>query len=359
MVDFFGNLAKLSEILQPIGDIDTQRRNQQYLADVAATGGGRNFASNLANLQNAETSRMNALKAIGGATPSDVQTALWYHNASPEERRAFDITKRSQQLQNLGNQVVRIGPNGEVLSSYDVGVNPNNDPSLRGAQARAEAAGRLGQELQIRPQIEGAVLEAKNQAIGQAGLPKLTSSYEASVAKNAQLMENIKQAESQVNGLTAGYVGSKLSQVPGTKAADLQATLTTIKANLGFDELAQMRANAPTGGALGSVSENENKLLQSAVTNLENSQSPEQLKSNLEKLRKIKTEGQERIRKAYEADLKRFGSQAMQNVSQAMPEQLDINNLRLPPMPETEGGLATPGFNPNASQPVSYKDYFQ
>jgi len=82
-------------------------------------------------------------------------------------------------------------------------------------------------------------------------------------------------------------VGSVLSNVPGTRARDVAATLDTIRANVGFDRLQQMRDASPTGGALGQVTELENRLLQSTLGNLEQSQSEEQFVNNLRRLEKI------------------------------------------------------------------------
>jgi len=80
---------------------------------------------------------------------------------------------------------------------------------------------------------------------------------------------------------TTGFTGSIASAVPGTDAFDLKNTLNTIKANIGFDKLQSMRELSPTGGALGQVSENENRLLQSVMGSVEQSQSKEQLQFNL------------------------------------------------------------------------------
>ena len=79
----------------------------------------------------------------------------------------------------------------------------------------------------------------------------------------------------------AGFVGSLLSNINGTEARDFEARLTTIKANIGFDKLQAMRDASPTGGALGQVSEMELKQLNASMGNLDNSQSPEQLRENL------------------------------------------------------------------------------
>ena len=85
----------------------------------------------------------------------------------------------------------------------------------------------------------------------------------------------------------AGMGGGLLSGVPGTDAHDASKLLQTIRANVGFDRLQQMRDSSPTGGALGAINQSEMTLLNSALGSLEQSQSPEQFRQNLERLRGI------------------------------------------------------------------------
>ena len=75
-----------------------------------------------------------------------------------------------------------------------------------------------------------------------------------------------------------------MSGVPGTKAHDLSERLGTIKANIGFDRLQAMRDASPTGGALGQVSEFENKMLQATYGALTQSQSKKDVLFNLRRL---------------------------------------------------------------------------
>ncbi len=85
--------------------------------------------------------------------------------------------------------------------------------------------------------------------------------------------------------VTTGVLGALSQNIPGTPSFDVAQLLTTVKANIGFDKLAQMRASSPSGGALGQVSNFENKLLQSVFGNLEQGQSTEQLLHNLSLIR--------------------------------------------------------------------------
>jgi spore germination cell wall hydrolase CwlJ-like protein len=82
-------------------------------------------------------------------------------------------------------------------------------------------------------------------------------------------------------GMGAGFVG----KIPGTGSSDINKLLDGIKANIGFDQLNQMRAQSPTGGALGNVTERELAFLQSVRGSLDQSQSPEQFRHTLKRLR--------------------------------------------------------------------------
>lgn len=108
-------------------------------------------------------------------------------------------------------------------------------------------------------------------------------------------MSAVDRALQQTSGLTAGNVMGKSGAIPivGQGAADLGATLDTIKANLGFEALQAMRESSPTGGALGQVAVQELTMLQATVASLDQSQSPEQLAANLalikQRLQRLKT----------------------------------------------------------------------
>lgn len=81
-----------------------------------------------------------------------------------------------------------------------------------------------------------------------------------------------------------GIVGAATSWLPTSNAYRLDGLLTMIKANIGFDKLADMRAKSPTGGALGQVSNLEIGLLQSVWADLRQGNRPEDLEYNLKKL---------------------------------------------------------------------------
>jgi hypothetical protein len=90
-----------------------------------------------------------------------------------------------------------------------------------------------------------------------------------------------------IDNFTAGFGGTMLSKIPGTDATNLSKLIESVKANAGFDKLKAMREASPTGGALGQVSDKEIRFLQSVFGSLDQDQSPEQLKYNLELFRYV------------------------------------------------------------------------
>lgn len=117
---------------------------------------------------------------------------------------------------------------------------------------------------------------------GEAGA-KSVAKRDAQIAQAESVLGTIRDAKGLTGYTTAG-VGGMLSGVPATPARNLQAKLETVKANLGFDRLQQMRDNSPTGGALGAVAVQELTALQSTVASLDQLQSPPQLAKALEKI---------------------------------------------------------------------------
>jgi len=99
--------------------------------------------------------------------------------------------------------------------------------------------------------------------------------------KGKIVTDKVDEALGQVSGWTSGLPGAVLGAIPGTPAYDLDATLDTIKANIGFNELQAMRQASPTGGALGQVAVRELDMLQAVLSSLRRGQRGEQLKNNL------------------------------------------------------------------------------
>ena len=199
--------------------------------------------------------------------------------------------------------------------------------NLAAANARAAAAEAALRE----QQAAAAALENANTA------PPVTP--EVRMARRALQGDNVLSALDDARkgigwSTTGNLFGSgAFGHVPvlGQGTTDLKSALDTIRANLSFDRLTQMREESKTGGALGSVTERELDLLGSAVASINQSQSEEQLRKNLA-----------RVEQHYRRSM---ALMAGENPDQ--PEIAQKYGLALPqaPAPQTGGGNdgAAPG----------------
>jgi hypothetical protein len=145
--------------------------------------------------------------------------------------------------------------------------------------------------------------ESKKQEVRQKKQDQFSNT--AGIIDN--VMNTLDTAVKQTGTFTAGTLGTPLSFLPGTAAKDLASNLETIKANLGFDRLQQMRDASPTGGALGQVAIQELVALQSTVASLDNQQSPSQLKKNLNKVKGHYEKWRATVKKAMEQNAETIG----------------------------------------------------
>lgn len=121
----------------------------------------------------------------------------------------------------------------------------------------------------------------------QSNLLKMGQRATAADDKAKVVIDAIDQATDQSTWATTGFLGNVGRGVGLTPHRDLQGTIDTIRANLGFNELQAMREASPTGGALGQVAIQELEMLQSTIASLDPSQSEEQLDKNLKIIKEL------------------------------------------------------------------------
>lgn len=86
----------------------------------------------------------------------------------------------------------------------------------------------------------------------------------------------------------AGIMGSALASMGiNQEAVDVKNTLDTVTSNIAFSRLQAMRDASVTGGALGSVTENELALLMNSLGAVKQNTSPEKLIENLKEIKRI------------------------------------------------------------------------
>jgi hypothetical protein len=162
------------------------------------------------------------------------------------------------------------------------------------AEIRSRTANRQGTDAEmlelkkdlVRSQIGNSQSRA-DAAAEKAQTAKDKMAMTRDIANNrANLISStVDKALGQTGTLSTGLVGSVIGRVPGSEAYDLRKTVDTIKANIGFQELQDMRNASPTGGALGQVAVKELDMLQATLGNLDANQSEDQLRENLNKIR--------------------------------------------------------------------------
>lgn len=157
-------------------------------------------------------------------------------------------------------------------------------------------------------------LKAKQSDKAEAKLMK----EEGAVSHANKVITDVLDAKNLVTGMNTGLIGKGQSFVPGTDAYTLKERIATIKANLGFDRLQQMRDASPTGGALGQVAVQELQALQSSVASLDVGLPKKELDKNLGK-----------IQSHYAAWLKALGREVPAELAQ--PEQPSAGTWSIKP----------------------------
>lgn len=214
--------------------------------------------------------------------------------------RQMQLERAQIELDNLRNPQ----PGFSVLTDAQeaaMGLDPSGSYQ-RGADGKISQIGGRGTNITLKnegtiPQGFRAVRDADGNLLSYEAVPggPEDTSAEDALAANAKatsaniVLDEIGIAKELIAGESTlspatGITGSIASTIDSTRAGALKNRLTTIKANIGFDKLQAMRDASPTGGALGQVSEFENRLLQSVFGSLEQAQSAEDIQYNLDRL---------------------------------------------------------------------------
>ena len=221
--------------------------------------------------------------------------------------------KAGPQFKEVGGRLVRID-GGNVSEAYA----PPEKPAFQKGQTREIKAGRqiITQEWDGSgwKQISRSMMDKPESDKGPAaptgyrwngdrlepipGGPqdtKVGKEAEAAAARDKAaagsaefVLSQVRKARDQAKKgwFATGATGKIMRNVGGTDAFDLNSTVDSIKANIGFDTLAEMRRNSPTGGALGQVAVQELNMLQAARGALDTAQSEEQFLQALDGIEK-------------------------------------------------------------------------
>lgn len=215
-----------------------------------------------------------------GLEKSQLEIDRMRNPQTPDSVQALDLRAQRAGLQpgtkEYNDFMLTGGSKGITVDARQMGNIPP------GYQVQYDAEGRPASMTPIPGSPAALEMEAANRQKDMRTDNKATSGN--------VVVQDIDRAFNTMEGATlptTGMAGELLSNIPGTAARDVRGLMDTIKANATFDKLQQMREASPTGGALGAVSDTENRLLAAAIGNLEQSQSEGQFKDNLGRVQNI------------------------------------------------------------------------
>lgn len=167
--------------------------------------------------------------------------------------------------------------------------------------------------------------EAQQKAVGsdvgdkQANMGKAQAALGASLSSLQRMKTFADRVSSgNVEGIT-GLMGM-LPSVPGGRSANTQANLETLKSQISFGVLQAMREASKTGGALGSVSDQEGQRLENNLAALSHAQDAKQFRKAMQDIKDWADSTGVRLKAAHDQD---FASlpQRGQQMAPARPAQ--------------------------------------
>lgn len=222
-----------------------------------------------------QSGRLIALDRASGQSVYTDSQEQWESSTDPisADLQAVTAPDGSVRIVNM-----RVDPNRQTDRTEDI---VTSDQAITGAADRSAAETAASEsaktaEIPVRTRVE-AMAEDFSQA------PKRLTAARDLVTQVGSLDPVFDRVLENAGTWTVGF--GAMVKPPGSPAANMEADLNTLGANAAFDRLQQMRESSPTGGALGAISEREIDLLTSTVAAIGQSQSPEQFKANVERLR--------------------------------------------------------------------------
>src|SRR5258706_13374056 len=135
---------------------------------------------------------------------------------------------------------------------------------------------------------------------------KIQGQYNQDTANLNESLSNMDRLASEANAIKehpglGGITGLRgvVPNIPGGQAANAQARLDTLKSQVAFGVLQNMRNNSKTGGALGQVSNIEEKMLMDNLAGLGRAQSKEEYQAALQRIVNYTEGAKDRLRAAY------------------------------------------------------------
>jgi hypothetical protein len=208
---------------------------------------------------------------------------------TPKQSSSFGLPSGTYQRDKTTGKITSIGSGGVTVNmppQVQVGTIPQGYKLTYDTQGRP-----LSMEPIPGSQAARDVAAEADKAASSAASTVTSSNIVLSAADGLQDLIKKESFFKPVTGVGGAIVREKGGVLAsGSAAVTAQKTIDTIKANIGFDRLTQMRKESPTGGALGNVTEKELAFLQSVLGSLDLNQDRKILSQNINKIKEIYTE---------------------------------------------------------------------
>lgn len=239
------------------------------------------------------------------ATPEEqAQFVLWELN-TPEGRRVAGLTE--QQAQSIIGAQTPAEAARLIDQYYERSSGQHRERRIQAANSFAGLPNGSGPRLVSagQPQSQGGAPGILTPAEVQAtGLPRGTVAQRdqngrISILQAAPPPQQQDSATAMADNLRTGLAGarnfinsagvwSNLNPLNRQSRANLEAHLATLKGNITFSQLMEMKRNSPTGASgLGALSDNEARMLASTVAALDADMSPRELRRSLSVIERL------------------------------------------------------------------------
>jgi hypothetical protein len=242
-----------------------------------------------------------------------------------EEGLSYDMAGLPTAMEKAGVYLMGISDPKALGALGAINARDNGSKVVQGADGRFYRIGKNGTsatpingmpqgltETQKAFQIKQAQLAAEEQAAIPTKFTKAQSNLQNLDRQWATVGTDIDAAIELAKTANTTGLWSLAKAVPGTDAHKMKGLLDTIGANIGFDKLQAMRDASPTGGALGQVSDFENKLLQAVQGAISQSQDSATLVANLQRIKENFAGLQQDRRQAFASDFGKYYPEQVQ-----------------------------------------------
>jgi hypothetical protein len=212
--------------------------------------------------ENAITARNNSVASNRSSDPSIKPSGAPRLNGAREWVQVF-ADGSSKKITDADGNIVKALDKSAI--SYIGGVPYRYDPVTQEMQPAVDVveAQKLIEEETFKIQF------SKGQQGYYADRPMAVNVIEAEKQRFDTVSRVIENARTLLQDATNAGWGGLLQDLPDSSQKALAEYLQTLKGNVGFAKLQEMRNNSPTGGALGNVSDTEIGLLQSVLGSLD------------------------------------------------------------------------------------------